>query len=236
MLLQLFEQLKNFILARRNARVLKGGARASLLTDLDIFLLGALCKLFATGITYPCTPSFLAIFLRPASPGSSGTLLRTLTPHFLCIADLTVKARMQSGAVEGRSYATSLDGLTKILRTEGVAGLYKGVGPKLTQSVATVRLSPFVLLESTLGGYIVPRRGPEADPFFNRPQSCFWRRRRFTRVCPFFELLSLRVAYSLPLPICSYGQGLYQASLRPRTCFSLPPVHSQALGSVAVVA
>lgn len=46
---------------------------------------------------------------------------------------------MQAGAVEGRSYNSSLDGLQKILKNEGVAGLYKGVGPKLTQSVATVR-------------------------------------------------------------------------------------------------
>ncbi|KAL8281463.1 hypothetical protein RQP46_006147 [Phenoliferia psychrophenolica] len=102
----LFEQLKNIILTRRHLRLGKG-VSASPLTDLDFFLLGAISKLFATGITYPY---------------------------------LTVKARMQAGAVEGRSYNSSLDGLQKILKNEGVQGLYKGVGPKLTQSVATAAI------------------------------------------------------------------------------------------------
>lgn len=48
---------------------------------------------------------------------------------------------MQAGQVEGRSYSSSLDGVRKIIQTDGVAGLYRGVGPKLTQSVATVRFS-----------------------------------------------------------------------------------------------
>ncbi|KAK4699879.1 purine-nucleoside phosphorylase, partial [Phenoliferia sp. Uapishka_3] len=100
----LFEQLKNAILARRSIRLNKSNASAPPLTDLDFFLLGAISKLFATGITYPY---------------------------------LTVKARMQAGQAEGRSYSSSLDGLRKILKNEGVSGLYKGIGPKLTQSVAT---------------------------------------------------------------------------------------------------
>ncbi|KAM0748581.1 mitochondrial carrier [Meredithblackwellia eburnea MCA 4105] len=53
---------------------------------------------------------------------------------------LTVKARMQAGAAEGKSYTSSLDGLRKILKNEGAQGLYKGVGPKLTQSVATAAI------------------------------------------------------------------------------------------------
>jgi adenine nucleotide transporter 17 len=56
------------------------------------------------------------------------------------ITDLTVKARMQAGQAEGRSYTSSFDGLRKILASEGIAGLYKGVGPKLTQSVATAAI------------------------------------------------------------------------------------------------
>lgn len=47
---QLFEQLKNIIIARRTLR----NGVASALSDLDFFFLGAICKLFATGITYPC--------------------------------------------------------------------------------------------------------------------------------------------------------------------------------------
>ncbi|GAA5979507.1 hypothetical protein JCM11641_005417 [Rhodosporidiobolus odoratus] len=53
---------------------------------------------------------------------------------------LTVKARMQAGNAAGRSYSSSLDGLRKIIAQEGVQGLYKGIAPKLTQSVATAAL------------------------------------------------------------------------------------------------
>ena len=117
-------------MTRRNLRLLKANASAAPLTDLDFFLLGAISKLFATGITYPC-----ALHWYPHA------VLRPLTSP--SVADLTVKARMQAGAVEGRSYNSSLDGLQKILKNEGFKGLYKGVGPKLTQSVATVRSPTF---------------------------------------------------------------------------------------------
>ncbi|GAA6021851.1 hypothetical protein JCM10207_004518 [Rhodosporidiobolus poonsookiae] len=53
---------------------------------------------------------------------------------------LTVKARMQAGNAEGKSYSSSLDGLRKIISQEGPQGLYKGIAPKLTQSVATAAL------------------------------------------------------------------------------------------------
>ncbi|KAG0653984.1 hypothetical protein C6P46_002029 [Rhodotorula mucilaginosa] len=53
---------------------------------------------------------------------------------------LTVKARMQAGNAEGKSYASAFDGLRKIVAQEGARGLYKGIGPKLTQSVATAAL------------------------------------------------------------------------------------------------
>ncbi|GAA5886785.1 hypothetical protein JCM5296_006401 [Sporobolomyces johnsonii] len=103
----LFEQLKNFILRRRALRLTKAHASAPPLTDLDFFVLGAITKLFATGITYPY---------------------------------LTVKARMQAGNAEGKSYNSSFDGLRKIISQDGVQGLYRGVGPKLTQSVATAAI------------------------------------------------------------------------------------------------
>ncbi|GAA5898774.1 hypothetical protein JCM6882_003995 [Rhodosporidiobolus microsporus] len=53
---------------------------------------------------------------------------------------LTVKARMQAGNAEGKSYSSSFDGLRKIVAQEGPQGLYKGVAPKLVQSVATAAL------------------------------------------------------------------------------------------------
>ncbi|GAA6009782.1 hypothetical protein JCM11491_000810 [Sporobolomyces phaffii] len=103
----LFEQLKNFLLRRRQLRLSKSHASAPPLTDLDFFLLGAITKLFATGTTYPY---------------------------------LTVKARMQAGNAEGKSYTSSLDGVRKIVRQEGISGLYRGIAPKLTQSVATAAI------------------------------------------------------------------------------------------------
>jgi adenine nucleotide transporter 17 len=61
-IMQLFEQLKNFILARRSIRLSKGRASAPPLTDLDFFLLGAVSKLFATSVTYPCAPLYYSLF------------------------------------------------------------------------------------------------------------------------------------------------------------------------------
>lgn len=45
---------------------------------------------------------------------------------------------MQAGGAEGKSYTSAVDGLRKIVKQDGVAGLYRGIGPKITQSVATV--------------------------------------------------------------------------------------------------
>lgn len=47
---------------------------------------------------------------------------------------------MQAGQAEGKSYTSSLDGLRKIIKKDGIAGLYRGIGPKLTQSVATAAI------------------------------------------------------------------------------------------------
>lgn len=41
---------------------------------------------------------------------------------------------MQAGNAVGKSYTSSFDGLRKIVAAEGPQGLYKGIGPKLTQS------------------------------------------------------------------------------------------------------
>ncbi|KAH7105453.1 mitochondrial carrier [Auriculariales sp. MPI-PUGE-AT-0066] len=49
-----FEQLKNFVVRRRAARMhASGSTAAATLKDLDFFLLGALSKLVATASTYP---------------------------------------------------------------------------------------------------------------------------------------------------------------------------------------
>lgn len=47
---------------------------------------------------------------------------------------------MQAGQAEGRSYKSSFDGLRKIIARDGPSGLYRGVGPKLSQSVLTAAL------------------------------------------------------------------------------------------------
>ena len=129
--LQLFEQLKNLIIRRRAMRLTKG-ASIPPLTDLDFFLLGAVTKLFATSVTYPCAP--LSAF-----PDHPRSVKHSDFSFPRAPADLTVKARMQAGNAEGKSYASAFDGLRKIVAQEGARGLYKGIGPKLTQSVATVR-------------------------------------------------------------------------------------------------
>ncbi|KAF7288253.1 hypothetical protein HMN09_00485700 [Mycena chlorophos] len=52
---------------------------------------------------------------------------------------IVVKSRLQAG-VKNAKYKSSLDGLTTILQAEGVAGLYKGMGSKLAQSVLTAAI------------------------------------------------------------------------------------------------
>lgn len=52
---------------------------------------------------------------------------------------ITLKARMQLRQ-RGTEQYTFLSGFTKILRDEGVSGLYKGIGPKILQSVLTAAL------------------------------------------------------------------------------------------------
>lgn len=93
---------------------------------------------------------------------------------------LTVKARMQSQSVEGKSYSSSLDGVRKIIKKEGVSGLYAGIGPKLTQSVATVCFPSIAWREQ---GRRPPRPNEADAPLFspNRLPSSSSPRRRSTR-------------------------------------------------------
>ena len=47
---------------------------------------------------------------------------------------------MQAGHSSALGYKSTLDGLLTILQEEGIHGLYKGVGSKLTQSVLTAAI------------------------------------------------------------------------------------------------
>lgn len=76
-------------------------AGRSSLTDWDLFMLGALSKLIATGVTYPY---------------------------------LVVKSRLQ---VASHKYKSSVTAVLEILKTEGLRGVYAGLGPKLLQSALT---------------------------------------------------------------------------------------------------
>ncbi|EIW61383.1 mitochondrial carrier [Trametes versicolor FP-101664 SS1] len=104
-----FEQLKNFLVKSRTAKLRAGGAKTAvaLLSDWDYFFLGALSKLIATSSTYPY---------------------------------IVVKNRLQAGQAHAQRYKSALDGILTIVKEEGVEGLYKGVGSKLTQSVLTAAI------------------------------------------------------------------------------------------------
>lgn len=51
-----------------------------------------------------------------------------------------IKSRLQAGAPNASKYKSSFDGLRRILREEGIEGLYKGIGNKLLQSVLTAAI------------------------------------------------------------------------------------------------
>uniref|UniRef100_A0A0D9VS97 Peroxisomal membrane protein n=1 Tax=Leersia perrieri TaxID=77586 RepID=A0A0D9VS97_9ORYZ len=92
------------------------------LTALEIFLLGAVAKLGATVVTYPL---------------------------------LVVKARLQAKQVIGddkrHSYKGTFDAITKMIRYEGLSGLYKGMSTKIVQSVFASALL-FMIKEELVKG------------------------------------------------------------------------------------
>lgn len=103
-----FERMVSLLLSYRasKAGVTPAGSPArtatrSSLTDFDLFILGAVSKLVATGVTYPY---------------------------------LVVKSRLQAAS---HKYKSSVTAVLHILKTEGLAGLYAGLGPKLIQSALT---------------------------------------------------------------------------------------------------
>ncbi|KAI3635792.1 hypothetical protein MIR68_006430 [Amoeboaphelidium protococcarum] len=92
------------------------------LTEVDFFILGALSKLVATFLTYPYIVIKSRMQLRQKKAASSGV-----------------------GSSKGSSdtrpkYADTLNSIKTVLKEEGVTGLYKGLGSKLTQSVLTAAI------------------------------------------------------------------------------------------------
>ncbi|KAH8105030.1 mitochondrial carrier [Phellopilus nigrolimitatus] len=53
---------------------------------------------------------------------------------------IVIKSRLHAGSAAATRYKSALDGLLTVVREEGVAALYRGVGSKLTQSVLTAAL------------------------------------------------------------------------------------------------
>jgi solute carrier family 25 (peroxisomal adenine nucleotide transporter), member 17 len=49
--------------------------------------------------------------------------------------DRVVKNRLQTGQASALKYKSTIDGLLTIIKEEGIEGLYKGIGSKVTQSV-----------------------------------------------------------------------------------------------------
>ena len=83
---------------------------------------------------------------------------------------ITLKARMQLRQ-SGTEQYTFLSGFTKILKDEGVAGLYKGIGPKILQSVLTAALlfgfkeQLYVYTRRRFLSSLRARQGPNIDRF-----------------------------------------------------------------------
>uniref|UniRef100_A0A0E0KBN4 Peroxisomal membrane protein n=1 Tax=Oryza punctata TaxID=4537 RepID=A0A0E0KBN4_ORYPU len=92
------------------------------LTALEIFLLGAVAKLGATVVTYPL---------------------------------LVVKARLQVKQIidddKRHRYKGTFDAITKMIRYEGLSGLYKGMSTKIVQSVFASALL-FMIKEELVKG------------------------------------------------------------------------------------
>jgi len=53
---------------------------------------------------------------------------------------IVIKSRLQAGSADAQRYKSALDGLLTVIREEGIDGLYKGVGSKVTQSVLTAAM------------------------------------------------------------------------------------------------
>ncbi|KAI0092129.1 mitochondrial carrier domain-containing protein [Irpex rosettiformis] len=101
----IFEQLKNILIRRRTTALRAASKRSAVVAVL-------------TDVDY--------FFL--------GALAKLVSTS-LTYPYIVLKSRMQAGSSEGARYKSSLDGLFTIFQEEGLPGLYKGIGTKLTQSV-----------------------------------------------------------------------------------------------------
>ncbi|KIY71464.1 mitochondrial carrier [Cylindrobasidium torrendii FP15055 ss-10] len=106
-----FEQLKNLVVRRRTHRLRETlGAGATVIAALSDW------DFF-----------WLGALAKLAATGST-------YPY------IVVKSRLQSGHEHAKRYKGALDGILTIIREEGIEGLYKGIGNKLTQSVLTAAI------------------------------------------------------------------------------------------------
>lgn len=105
-----FEQLKNLVIKNRTAELRATGGAAAAVAVL----------------------SDMDFFWLGAL---SKLVATTLTYPYI-----VVKSRLQANSAQSRAYTSAFDGLQRILREEGVAGLYRGVGSKLVQSVLTAAI------------------------------------------------------------------------------------------------
>lgn len=111
-----FEQLKNSLLARRALAIKIGGTKA---TDAPTVLPLSDMDFF-----------WLGALSKLIATGSTYPIL-------------TIKSRMQTGQKQGKKYKNVVDGIFAVIRDEGgVQGLYRGILPKLTQSVLTAGAAP----------------------------------------------------------------------------------------------
>ncbi|KAF8320723.1 mitochondrial carrier [Clavulina sp. PMI_390] len=90
--------------------------------------------------------------LRAASPGSKAIAILSDMDFFWLGAlskliatsstypYIVIKSRLQAGHASAAKYKNSLDGLATVIKEEGIAGLYKGIGSKLVQSVLTAAI------------------------------------------------------------------------------------------------
>uniref|UniRef100_A0A0D6R711 Peroxisomal nicotinamide adenine dinucleotide carrier n=1 Tax=Araucaria cunninghamii TaxID=56994 RepID=A0A0D6R711_ARACU len=76
------------------------------ISAVEIFLLGALAKLGATVITYP-----------------------------LLVVKSRLQAKQETGCDKAHQYTGTFDAISKVIRHEGLSGLYKGMSTKIVQSV-----------------------------------------------------------------------------------------------------
>ncbi len=79
-------------------------------------------------MTAQAAPSLHSLTARAPPPLPAGGLSRTLAAVAACPITL-VKTRMEYGGAGGHAYRGTLHALGEIWRTEGLRGMYRGIGP-----------------------------------------------------------------------------------------------------------